>query len=161
MPERRAYPLGRPNYQSGGWIADPDHIAAAKARAKQMLDAGELKPADYRRIIRRANAAAKRTKAKSNPEAVSALIRYEELHWGDQGEWDFRDVDRVPDPTKGTPVVLGELIQVVYRTVKEGDGKSDYFHDFKRKRPFLVETEDGGLAILGGDYRVEARGIVG
>lgn len=87
---------------------------------------------------------------------------YKALHWGDVGPVDSFTVDRVPNPRSGTPVMLGELVEVVYRTAKGGDGWSDYEHRFRATdRPSLIVTADGGLAIVGGSYRVEKRGIIG
>ena len=56
---------------------------------------------------------------------------------------------------------LGELVSVTYRTKKLGDGgMADYTHKFRRVRPVLAYHE-GGLAILGGGYRVTWKGIEG
>lgn len=95
---------------------------------------------------------------RSNPAGERAYAR---LHWGDEGEWEHIETSRVPDPRRGEPVLLGELTEVVYRTAKGRDGVADYEHRFGREKPLLVVTADGGLAIVGGSYRVETRGIVG
>lgn len=58
LPARRAYPLGVPTRT--GWKPDATHIAAAKARARQMLERRDLTRKDYETIVRRANNAARR-----------------------------------------------------------------------------------------------------
>jgi hypothetical protein len=89
-----------------------------------------------------------------------ARLRYRLTHWGDGGE------DREPRAVRlANPSIpfteLGDLVLVVYRTKKLGDGGvGEYEHKFRRPRPVLGYHE-GGLAILGGDYRVTWKGIEG
>jgi hypothetical protein len=63
---------------------------------------------------------------------------------------------------QGVLLELGELAQISYVTRKGLDPKAgvEYFHRFGRPRPVLAYGA-GGWVILGGSYRVTARGIVG
>lgn len=92
---------------------------------------------------------------------MNAKTHYVLTHWGERGPV----ADRLltcADPTTGELVELGELVQVVYRTVKGGDRgvATDYEHAFKRPLPVLAYTA-AGLVICGGGYHVGIRGIVG
>lgn len=92
-----------------------------------------------------------------------ALAEYRRSHWGLSGDGKVRD-GRAPDPRAGTLVQLGELVSVVYLTRKLGDlAPTEYEHDFGRGGrglPLLAYNRTG-LVIVGGAYRVTARGIVG
>ncbi|MFI5243731.1 MAG: hypothetical protein ACHQQR_00780 [Gemmatimonadales bacterium] len=88
-----------------------------------------------------------------------ARAEYKAKHWGESGS---RGSERLRVPTAdGHLVLLGELVAVTYRTVKFGDGDSDYEHKFKGPRPRLVYNAAGGLIIAGGKYRIDDRGIIG
>lgn len=56
--------------------------------------------------------------------------------------------------------VLGELRRVEYDR-REGKTAVTRYHDFETERPMLAVDDDEQLWIVGGDYRVTARGIVG
>ena len=86
---------------------------------------------------------------------------YQEAHWGEKGSFRTRRV-WAPDPSEGELIVLGTLTEIVYLTVKGGDGGrgTDYTHEFERSRPLLCYNRTG-LVIAGGGYKVSARGIVG
>jgi len=88
-------------------------------------------------------------------------LGYRALHWGRAGE---RPDERLSaaSPEKGEALALvGELQGVVYRTQKGLDGDLvDYDHDFGRPYPRLLRNAAGRYVIVGGRYRVEARGIV-
>lgn len=96
----------------------------------------------------------KRRRKKKNPPG------YRALHWGDGGGRRFKAA--VPDPRDNSElVVLGELAEVTYSTVKGGED-ADWSHDFEGRLPLLcVGKEDGKLYVVGGSYRVTERGIVG
>jgi hypothetical protein len=86
---------------------------------------------------------------------------YKGSHWGLEPTTDAkRDV---PEPGDNAKLIgLGELVSVTYRTKKKGDRRdTDYVHKFEKTRPVLAYGDkDGRLFIAGGDYKVEARGIV-
>lgn len=56
---------------------------------------------------------------------------------------------------------IGELVGVIYETVRDGEVEQ-YIHRFrKNSRPLLASTFDGTrLVIVGGRYRFTDRGIV-
>ena len=87
--------------------------------------------------------------------------KYRALHWGERGKGKASRMC-APDPSLGPLVQLGELREVGYLTTKGGDPPSTiYEHAFKRPYPHLCVNGEGGLVIVGGDYHVEDRGIVG
>lgn len=89
---------------------------------------------------------------------------YRDLHWG-------RDPDRwaeVEDPRFAgeTLVALGELVSVTYRTEKGDEVETDWQHEFGDDGegpdlPLLCVDGAGHLAVLGGTYEINTRGIVG
>jgi hypothetical protein len=96
-----------------------------------------------------------------NPAANRAAALYRELHWGlTPKRVRTVRVERRPHAL----AELGKLESVTYATTKKGDGPSSYTHAFGEeggKRPSLaVDTKTRRLHIVGGDYRVERRGIV-
>lgn len=119
------------------------------------------------KVVARAEGAPSKAK---NPAATKARALYKKLHWGHEGAGEELRV-HAPEPDSGAAVVLGELVEVVYRTVKGKRGKvTDFAHDFGPKRhvfskdrPLLVfvDGKRGGLVIAGGAYRVREEGIVG
>lgn len=56
--------------------------------------------------------------------------------------------------------LLGELLEVTYRTTRDGKAEN-YLHPFKKSaRPLLaVDADTGQLALVGGNYSVTERGI--
>lgn len=70
-------------------------------------------------------------------------------------------VEKVPFPENPkAALVIGELIEVGYVTVRDGK-REHYRHTFRAKsRPLLVTSFDGKqLFILGGEYSFTERGI--
>ena len=58
--------------------------------------------------------------------------------------------------------VLGELVEVTYKSDKFDGRKRLYFHKFRKKdRPVLAASSDGQLFIIGGSYKISDRGIEG
>lgn len=58
-------------------------------------------------------------------------------------------------------VKLGEMPEIVYRSDKWTGKSQTYLHKFGRPRPLLATDPDGKrLFIIGGGYRVTARGLV-
>lgn len=82
---------------------------------------------------------------------------YAEFHWGERS--DHTQLHHVPLPD---PVMyeLGELVEVVYDASKGGD-RYHWQHAFSSPRPVLAYGQSHNLWILGGGYKVTARGIVG
>lgn len=104
-----------------------------------------------------------------SPDDERALQEYVASHWGHEGKAQVRSV-QIASFDHGTLVELGELWEVAYGTTKGARGKRAlYVHEFARTRPVLAYhhcsrakcPERGRLAIVGGTYRVEPRGIVG
>jgi len=54
-------------------------------------------------------------------------------------------------------IALGDLVSVVYR--RDADGKT-YIHKFAKSAPKLSVSEKNKLFIVGGNYRVNERGII-
>jgi hypothetical protein len=108
-----------------------------------------------------------RETAREAPPAAAAVVAnpppptYREAHWGKTKG--TRPTLDVPDPHLEALVELGELVSVVYGTIKGGDtGLTDYEHTFERKRPMLCYgAKTGRLYVAGGTYRMRKRGIVG
>jgi len=94
-------------------------------------------------------------------ELQKAADFYEDLHWGIPPKAVKRA--KVPRTPKAL-AELGELESVVYSTDKNGDGFSNYEHEFGEEggeKPLLaVDPENKKLHVVGGDYTVEDRGIV-
>jgi hypothetical protein len=112
-----------------------------------------------RRIIQNATRAA-RAGAELGELVEEAREVWERFHWGDES-LDLIEADGAPEVLDGDVlVVLGELARVDYETTKGGDS-AIWFHEFEAERPQLCLTRDGRLVIVGGDYRVTRRGIVG
>jgi hypothetical protein len=91
---------------------------------------------------------------------AQARLRYVATHWGLTPK-EFEEAT-APDPDAEPLTGLGELIAITYRTHK-GHKRGlapDWTHKFEKSRPILA-YHSGGLIIVGGDYHVSARGIVG
>jgi hypothetical protein len=93
-------------------------------------------------------------------EKKKAIDDYRAKHWGDEGNAAISSM-RVPDPTVGVLVQMGELVSVTYRTTKKGDPKRTYYeHDFEGPLPILAYSDEG-LIICAGGYTIENGGITG
>jgi len=68
----------------------------------------------------------------------------------------------IPKPPR-VAAVLGELVQVSYKTRREGDTEAiEYYHRFNKPLPKLCTDPKGRrLFIAGGKHKVTERGIVG
>lgn len=97
-----------------------------------------------------------------NPGAANerAVQAYEGFHWGRKAKR-ARRVHVSPPPAELAE--LGRLVAVTYETTK-GKEHAQWEHEFGEeggRRPVLaVDPESNRLHIVGGDYRVEDRGIV-
>lgn len=98
----------------------------------------------------------------ANPREATAraVAAYEGFHWGDKPKR-ARAVELAPQPKALTEI--GRLEAVTYSTTKGGERAwwEHHFGEEGGKKPRLAfdpRTED--LHIVGGDYRVEDRGIV-
>jgi hypothetical protein len=88
----------------------------------------------------------------------AAAKRYQAFHWG--REVDSTLVWEAPLVTPwDTLEALGTLWEIAYRTTK--DESAVWVHPFEADRPVLACTQAGRLVVVGGSYRVTARGIVG
>jgi len=91
----------------------------------------------------------------ANPSNAEA--EYERFHWGTKAKRKIRV--RVSTPRE--LFEIGKLRRVEYETVKKGE-RAVWYHDFERPFPSLTSTTGGKLGpIVGGQARVEPRGIVG
>lgn len=79
------------------------------------------------------------------------------FHWGRRSK--HTELHLLPEPE---PVVaeLGSLVAVTYRT-RKALTSADWEHHFLRPLPSLAAGPSGQLYIIGGKYRVTARGIEG
>ena len=86
-----------------------------------------------------------------------ALDKFAELHEGDLAD----SIHQVEDSRFAgeTLIALGELRYLGYDTNKGGEDAT-YHHDFADP-PLLCIDPDRKLAVIGGTYRVNKRGIVG
>lgn len=86
---------------------------------------------------------------------------HERFHWGRESETlESVELTRIEDGT--VLVQLGVLAEISYITQKGDDPVTIYEHSFEEGMPILAATADGGrLVIVGGDYKVTRRGIVG
>jgi hypothetical protein len=91
-----------------------------------------------------------------------AQASYAKTHWGKTGNGRSLNLEAV-DVCDAELVTLGTLREVVYETVKGGDGgPTEYEHAFSRRKPPLLVycQRSQKLVIAGGEYRVTWRGIV-
>jgi hypothetical protein len=89
-------------------------------------------------------------------EVERADTGYREFHWGDDSQHTLVHDHPLPP---AVAYELGPLVEVVYAATKAGD-RYHWQHRFESPRPVLAYG-DNHLWILGGGYRVTARGIVG
>lgn len=95
---------------------------------------------------------------------AAAARAYRRFHWGEDPR--RRLVLPVASVRAGDPLVaLGTLVELTYRASKDGE-TYDWEHAFGRRRPLLAHTlnadgSPGRLVVCGGDYTIDARGIVG
>lgn len=79
-------------------------------------------------------------------------------------EFDPDSLTSVKGPRRVIPstlVLLGELVEVVYRSDKWEGKKKLYVHKTKKPHPLLVTDPDGkSLYIVGGRVKVTGRGLV-
>ena len=89
-----------------------------------------------------------------------AAAKFKAFHWGDEPEG-LKEVRIAKPPKFG--FAIGEVVSIAYETTKNGE-KAVWEHEFGEeggKRPTLVADSDNHrLHFVGGDYTVEARGIV-
>jgi hypothetical protein len=84
---------------------------------------------------------------------------YSDFHWGTSAE--HLEGSWVPCAGKEEILVeLGTLAEVAYEADKGGE-RAIWVHAFKQPKPVLAYNTSGGIFIVGGNYRVTARGIVG
>jgi hypothetical protein len=95
------------------------------------------------------------------PDALQK--EYKKTHWGEEGDIEPMALE-CADPRDGV-VMLGEVVSIVYRTSKAGEGLVDYEHDFgPGELPILgyvVGKRRNQLVICGGEYTVKEGGITG
>lgn len=160
--EARRYPSGDRATLHKAYLSLPQRQRAAQVQ--RMFRAGGRQRRAAVAIARAEHARAEGPPARrTNPRPMTdagALEEYERTHWGRRGRQSVRD-GRAADPRYGTAAVLGELVEVVYET-RKGDDREvvHYEHAFEGRRPKLAYNA-GGLLIVGGDYKVRERGIVG
>jgi len=99
-------------------------------------------------------------------ELKKAFEFYEKFHWGIPSRRIIEAELEIPTAdARGVRhmVALGYLRGLIYQSAKEGEKKDqNYIHALEPVLPLLCTDEDGlRLFIVGGDYRVEPRGIVG
>jgi hypothetical protein len=89
--------------------------------------------------------------------AEEAAGDYEDFHWGEVVDSGQVMMVSVPDPVLWQ---LGELVSVTYEAAKAGE-VCHWEHPFDDRRPVLAYGQSETLWIVGGDYTVGPRGIVG
>lgn len=90
--------------------------------------------------------------------AKRATTACEAFLWDDP--CDEGQIIEVP-PMPAVMWTLGELVAVTYDATKRGD-RFHWEHHFKDERPVLAFSEESqSLYVVGGDYSVTERGIVG
>lgn len=87
----------------------------------------------------------------------------DELHTEFQWGREAAELLEVDAPHVAAPVIyrLGDLVEVAYCTAKGDEPITIYEHTFRKHLPTLAATPEGELVIVGGDFKVTARGIVG
>ncbi len=96
-----------------------------------------------------------------NSSGGQARERYTGFHWGRAPRKEVR-VSTSPRPRE--LVELGRLEAVTYSTKKGDEGLQHYEHEFGedggRKPVLALDPTTDRLHVVGGDYKVEDRGIV-
>ncbi len=86
----------------------------------------------------------------------------EKFHWGIKGR--KRPIRRKVSKSPKVATKLGELTAVIYKTKKRGEKAQFFHHEFGEeggKKPTLgMDIENKKLHIIGGDYDVQADGII-
>jgi len=96
---------------------------------------------------------------KDDPRIADAAEFRQAFHWGYPTK---RIVSRRVSPPPEVAVKLGTLHSVTYQTKKKGESARLFEHEFEGKKPWLaMDIENKRLHLLGGDYTVNSRGIVG
>ncbi|MDP3909787.1 MAG: hypothetical protein Q8Q14_05305 [Gemmatimonadales bacterium] len=92
-------------------------------------------------------------------QAETMAREYARFHWGDAVPG--ARVASAPMLAPGEVVyALGDLTEIAYDTTKGGK-LFRWVHAFGGELPTLASTERGRLVVVGGSYRITARGIVG
>jgi len=95
-----------------------------------------------------------------NPQPLQKLKEIAKLSSGYQANRRYPDIKAKP---------LGYCTHIVYRTIKESDGLTNYIHAFgepyKRNekwtnKPILAVAKDGEVFLCGGNYKSQIEGIV-
>lgn len=93
-------------------------------------------------------------------ELAAAEALYDELRWGKAP--DGVVVLEAPAVYPGQGVTELGVLELVEYSGQKGRGRPYIWtHPFRRRKPLLCVTEDRRLVIVGGDYEVSERGIVG
>jgi hypothetical protein len=92
-------------------------------------------------------------------DAHKAEQRFDRFHWGDEASGVVVGEAPLVLPDE-VLTVLGTLDRIDYETHKAGE-HAIWYHNFESERPILAHTAAGKLVIVGGSYRVTARGIEG
>lgn len=99
------------------------------------------------------------------PATPGERASYARTHWGIEGRGKARDGITAPRPLRK----LGTALTIQYTTKKGRDRELvDYVHRFEGTRPVVMVHEctggrcssRGAIALVGGTYHVEPRGIV-
>ena len=106
----------------------------------------------------------KRKNAAPRQDHAAAVALFKKLHWGLPPESE-KPKELHAASLKGPFAVLGDLVEIVYRTEKGTRETFDFEHGFRAKRTKLVVNGLQELVIAKtskhGGYRVTARGIEG
>jgi hypothetical protein len=96
---------------------------------------------------------------KDDPRIAQASEFRKAFHWGYPTK---KIVSRRVSPPPEVAVKLGTLHSVCYQTKKKGEPAQLFEHEFEGEKPWLaMDVENQRLHLLGGDYTVSDRGIVG
>ena len=92
------------------------------------------------------------------PDVRRAVRFYRALHWENEPD----RVDVVPyEPPGPSLTALGPVVAIAY-DARKGAQDATWVHRFEHVRPVLaVDPDTRRLFLVGGDYDVDSRGIVG